>query len=169
MCVVLQRHLGKGNPLRVPRCIPSGQWRFPRTPRPDPRHAIVSPIDHSQGLEMCLSTCTEPCTNVWPFDRHLRGASALPQDPHGRGDVVSPPDPIDQPCAGWMRANLITVGLRPYFALPRNPIPQRSLAARPFAIPAWLTPSGTRECPPPASSRRLPTATPLQYGSVVHS
>ncbi|MBK6897499.1 MAG: hypothetical protein IPH06_13005 [Alphaproteobacteria bacterium] len=27
MCVVVQRHLGKGGPLRASRCIPPGLWR----------------------------------------------------------------------------------------------------------------------------------------------
>ncbi len=39
-----------------------------------------------------LSTCTEPCTNVWPFDYHLREPSSSPKNP---------------------MTNFISVGLRP--------------------------------------------------------
>lgn len=39
-------------------------------------------FDHSQGLETCLSTCTEPCTNVRRLIAHKERAFApLPVDP----------------------------------------------------------------------------------------
>lgn len=37
----------------------------------------IAPLEtHSQGLETCLSTCTEPCTNVWPSDHQPAFAEA---------------------------------------------------------------------------------------------
>jgi hypothetical protein len=32
--------------------------------------ALPSELPINQDLETCLSTWTEPCTNVWPFTRH---------------------------------------------------------------------------------------------------
>ena len=67
MCVVVPRYLAKGT-----RCAPlldtpgHGTIRH----RAFMCQLIVSPINHSQVLEIDLSTCTEPCPNVWPFDYH---------------------------------------------------------------------------------------------------
>ena len=47
---------------------------------PDPR--AIAPLDtHSQSLEICLSTCTEPCTIDWPIDRHSGKLSHSPENP----------------------------------------------------------------------------------------
>lgn len=45
---------------------------------------LALPSEHpiNQGLERCLSTWIEPCTNVWPFDCQVRGAFLLPPSPH---------------------------------------------------------------------------------------
>ncbi len=41
------------------------------------------PSEHpiNQGLETCLSTWTEPCTNDWQSHRQVRGAFLLPPNP----------------------------------------------------------------------------------------
>ncbi len=45
--------------------------------------ALPSELPINQRLETCLSTWTVPCTNVWPFDRHVGGGFLLPPSPHG--------------------------------------------------------------------------------------
>lgn len=124
MCFVVQNHLGKGArcapPLHPPGC------GSVRALNPFQSQKIVSPINHSQGLEKCLSTCTEPCTNVWPSDHQSGERSCSPRYPHdhfmetissrpGRelsrypvlGTIPSSrslraPCIPDQPCADWM-------------------------------------------------------------------
>jgi len=41
---------------------------------------LALPSEHpiNQGLEICLSTWTDPCPNVWPFDCQVRGVLLLP-------------------------------------------------------------------------------------------
>ena len=65
MCAVLPYHtnLAKGT-LRRPCWIPHAMTRFmirnAKGVRSFPHHANVEPLDHSQGSETSLSTCTEP-------------------------------------------------------------------------------------------------------------
>ena len=42
---------------------------------------LALPSEHpsNQGLETWLSTWTEPCINVWPFDRQLGVCSCYPR------------------------------------------------------------------------------------------
>jgi len=124
MCVVLQHHLGKGARC-APPLHPPGRGSS-RALNPFQSQKIVSPINHSQGLEKCLSTCTEPCTNVWPSDHQSGERSCSHRYPHdhfmetissrpGRelsrypclGTIPSSrslraPCIPDQPCADWM-------------------------------------------------------------------
>lgn len=57
----------------------------------DHRGDVGSPLwtPHQQGLETCLSTWTEPCTNVWPFDRQLGERPCCPS--RRGGEFGSPP------------------------------------------------------------------------------
>ena len=42
----------------------------------------IAPLETlSQGLETCLSTCTEPCTSVWPSDHQSGERSCSPDTP----------------------------------------------------------------------------------------
>jgi hypothetical protein len=107
VCGVVPRNLGKGNPLRVPRCIPSGLWRAlgiepQRASQPYRRliprkeiRALPAPIA-SGGLSPPPSN---PASRAWrlaspPAPGHAqstgrltasRGASALPRHPMARG------------------------------------------------------------------------------------
>lgn len=47
--------------------------------------APPSELPINQGLEICLSTWTEPCPNVWPFDRQLGMRSCWRQHPMTKG------------------------------------------------------------------------------------
>lgn len=108
VCVVLPPTSWQGGPLQSfrlarPRCIPpacgSDQGIEPipeprRTyPRSISRGRLRSPCTHrakglshplathSQGLETCLSTCTEPCTRRLAVRSPIRGAFLLPPIP----------------------------------------------------------------------------------------
>lgn len=101
-------HLGKGTAAR-PRCIPPANGTIQGIePHIAPRDRIVgqslarepsalpctpstlsgrpwgyhAPWNHSQGLEMCLSTCAEPCTNGCPFDHQSGERSCSHRYPH---------------------------------------------------------------------------------------
>ena len=99
-------HLGKGARCALP-LHPSGHGSF-RVLNPFQSQKTVSPINHSretslslhpsilsgrsgaiaplethsQDLEKCLSTCTEPCTNGWPFDHQSGETSISHRYPH---------------------------------------------------------------------------------------
>ena len=88
MCVVLQHHLGKGARC-APPLHPPGHGSF-RALNPFQSQKIVSPINHSQGLEKCLSTCSEPCTNVWPSDHQSGERSCSPRYPHDQFMETNP-------------------------------------------------------------------------------
>lgn len=46
------------------------------------RSRAIAPLEtYSQDLEICLSTCTEPCTNDWPFDHQSGEPSSSPDTP----------------------------------------------------------------------------------------
>ena len=105
MCFVVQNHLGKGARC-APPLHPPGRGSV-RGSTPSQSQQNVSPFNHSretslslhpsilsggsgaiapletlsQGLETCLSTCTEPCTNVWPSDHQSRERSCSPDTP----------------------------------------------------------------------------------------
>ena len=96
------RNLGKGAAAR-PRCIPQ-HWRAEGV-EPITRQPTVSPVDlsqgdfalpapidqeayrrprgpHSQDLEICLSTGTEPCTIDRSIDPRSGERSCCPRYPH---------------------------------------------------------------------------------------
>lgn len=93
MCVVLQNvlffrptHLDKG--MLHPRCIPM-LWCISGF-EPSLHQQIVSPINHSQDLENCLSTCTEPCINNWLLNHQSWESPSSPDNPMVNGDFIHP-------------------------------------------------------------------------------
>jgi len=70
----------QGSPLRAP-VASLRLWLFQGI-EPVPEPETVSPVNHEQGLETCLSTCTEPCTNVWPSDHQSGERSCSHRYPH---------------------------------------------------------------------------------------
>lgn len=69
---------------------------------PSTKGLSLPPRPREQGLEICLSTCTEPCSTVWPLHRHSGEFPSSPRDPHDdfieTGENSAPPlaSPIDQ-------------------------------------------------------------------------
>lgn len=78
-CVLYYNTLGKGD-AALSRFIPLadgfGHGNTIRSTMQN--HQNVSPFYHSQGLENCLSTRTEPCMNIWMFNRHSGERSCYP-------------------------------------------------------------------------------------------
>lgn len=144
MCVVIP-HLLAREPAARSRCIPPapGDGWHPAHHQPN-----VSPFDPSQGLEICLSTCTAPCTIDWPIDRHSREPPRSPENPmasvlplnHKQGEFRSPcthqpkslraPWNPDQPCADWIPSGLSRPEPRPRAIAPLDP------ASRAWRIPS---------------------------------
>jgi len=106
MCGVVHRYLGKGarcalplhpsgygssmvsNPLQSQQTVSpvkhSRETSLSLHPSiPSGRSGAIAPLEtHSQDLETCLSTCTEPCTNDWPFDHQSGEPSSSHRYPH---------------------------------------------------------------------------------------
>src|SRR5574338_1168491 len=104
-CVLYYKTISARETLALSRCIPLAGGAA--------RHRTVSPVHHSQE-EPSSSSCTS-MTGETP---------ALPWTPSGRVETAlspAPPSPslrqgfgpAGQPCAEWMRANLVAVGSRP--------------------------------------------------------
>lgn len=93
MCVVVQRHLGKGGPLRASRCIPPGLWRR-------------SGIEPDRANE----TCSRFIAGQGTGPRHPPVRAFLPRHPapfretkDGSFRATLPWSlPLDQPSAVWM-------------------------------------------------------------------
>ena len=80
--------------------------------------ALPSELPINQGLEICFSTRTEPCTNNRPFDRHVRGALPLPPTPPRPTRPSCPFEPIRRveipyPLFGFSSVNFIRAGHAP--------------------------------------------------------
>ncbi len=117
MCAVVPHHLGKGHPLRVPRCIPSGHPALPRpVTRPAEYHgiqppsfrvgqcrkqrvAVASPVRQERSCSPDTPMTGETSLSPGPHDE---GAFALPSTPSTKG----PPAPLwtptaNRPPVGW--------------------------------------------------------------------
>ena len=68
MCFVVQNYLGKGTRCAFP--LHPSRRGSDRGSTPCKSQQNVSPFNHSQGLEKCLSTCTEPCMHGCPSKHH---------------------------------------------------------------------------------------------------
>lgn len=123
MCVVLQHPLAKG-------------WLKRRPPVGYPR-CLALP-----GIEPECAPCT-----VWPL--HLQSGPSCP-DTLTKA-AFAPLGTLDQPCAVWMRANLIAVGLRPG-RFPLSPEPHRAGRRLHFS-PCAPIDQPSAGWMPPASSR----------------
>lgn len=135
MCVVIP-HLLAREPAARSRCIPPALVMVGTQPHHQPN---VSPFDPSQGLEICLSTCTVPCTIDWPIDRHSGEPPCSPENPmasalplnHKQGEFRSPcthrpkclraPCNPEQPCADWIPSGPSCPEPRPRATAPLDP------------------------------------------------
>ena len=79
--------LTKGS-LRTPVVYPE-RWCI-QALSPSLHQQNVSTFHHSQGLEICLSTCTEPCTNKCLFDCQSWEPPSSPDNPMMNGDFIHP-------------------------------------------------------------------------------
>ena len=110
MCAVVPHHLGKGHPLRVPRCIPSGKRRIAR-PFPGgqgrSRRSNDWPLHHQSGGAFLLlptpAMTGETSLSPGPHDGGSLQRSPQPHRPRG---CRAPLDTHDQPSAGWMPSGL---------------------------------------------------------------
>ncbi len=98
MCVVVplcgprlrpsHANLGKGHPLRVPRCIPSGHGADQALSLPAPAN-VRRLIALEERASVPLPK-TPPRGHRSPMDRARGGASKLPLDPHGDRFALNP-------------------------------------------------------------------------------
>lgn len=162
MCVVVPRHPGKGDPLRVSRCIPPGLWRFFGI-EPHHRQRNVRRFDpRSEGVFLPLAdtipdhACSPPgpATTVVAGGAQS-GARAAPEararlvaPGDDRGDFGSPMAPIEQEREFALllhhhRPTVAPIGFRPWFHARSLPIAR---AATVIHIVLFSAPIGMDEC-----------------------
>lgn len=98
MCAVIPHNLGKGTRWRVPVASPRRMTRIRH--RADRVIRIVSPIHHSQGLELSRSTCHRTLEDRIGRSSATRGSLRAPRDPM----VNRPPIECRQRLAAGPRA-----------------------------------------------------------------
>lgn len=73
----------QSHPIRIAGLTHSRETSLSLHPSiPSGRPRAFAPLEPRAGLGVCLSTCTDPCTNVWPSDHQSGERSCSHRYPH---------------------------------------------------------------------------------------